>query len=95
MKRLLLFVALGWSSVAFAQSEMAFEGLDIQGEVQRADLAVLGNRAAWVMPIAFEVPTNFGYHCSLPTTMPSRKPIAEPVIEPVAKRSKRGRHAKR
>jgi len=60
---------------AFAQEQLDLEGIQIQGEVETADLAILGARTAWVIPIKIAPPTSFRDHFRLAV-----RPVVLPAI---------------
>jgi len=90
-----LYVGLSFS---FAQSQepMDFDGAEIQGELNQADLSLLGQRMPWVIPVPLKPPETMGHHLRLSPSWPVLLPAPEPVVvteKPRAK--KRKRHGRR
>ena len=89
-----LYVGL---SVSFAQSQepMDFEGAEIQGELNQADLSLLGQRTPWVIPVPLKPPTTMGHHLRLPVCWPVLRAAPALVVAveapPAKKRKRNGR----
>lgn len=83
------------TSIAQAQEPLDFEGADIQGELQQADLTTLGQRTPWVIPVPLKPPQTMRHHMCLAPVLPVLSPTPEPPPEPAPKRKKKVRHGSR
>ena len=88
-----MWLYLFFGLLAYGQSDdsVTFEGADIQGELNQADLALLGQRAPWVIPVPLKPPLNMNHHLRLPPAWPVTTRQAEPVAPPTKRRKKKKR----
>jgi hypothetical protein len=67
---LIVFVGLAFGQ----QAPVEFEGAEIEGELNQANLATLGQRNPWIIPVPLAPPLTMNHHLRLPPSWPVTTP---------------------